>query len=113
MELELELSPEEVAQLQSLATQHGMPLVDYVRNLVLDSLHEPETESVYRQQSQEIGDMEASRQLKAQELLKSWLDEANKASADEVDRANRETEELLQNLNANRVAAGERPLFPK
>lgn len=55
-----------------------------------------------------IDEKSASLILYLQERLKNALTDPK-----EIKQAEREQEELLRNLNKNRIDAGERPLFPE
>src|SRR5687767_15320632 len=102
MTLTIELTPEDEAKLCSAARTRGMNPTELARKLVFDNLPvPPPTEGE-----------EKGSEHPAIALLNRWIKEDATDDPEEIRRADEEVDELLRNLNENRLAAGERPLFP-
>ncbi len=99
----LDLTPTEEAQIDTIARQIGLAPADYVKKLVQENLPpvpvEPEAPRISPKNAAAIA------------LLQSWIAEAP-TDPKEIRQADAELEELMQNLNRNRIESGERPLFP-
>ncbi len=101
MTVTIDLTPEEEASLRHLADNKGLPAEELVRQTVKQMLPSAETAApVVDSKTQNLID-----------LLESWRREDATDDPEELDRREREWEELKANLNANRAATGERLLF--
>jgi predicted DNA-binding protein len=93
MTLSIELSPELTDRLEQAAKQQGLEPIEYARRLI--EIHLPDAKG-----------------LALADLMHQWIQEDATEDPEEIARRDAEWEELRANLNANRAAAGERPLFP-
>jgi hypothetical protein len=98
----LDFSANEETQIFAVAHQVGLAPAEYVMKLVKDHLPPPEI-SLSPPVSQE--NAAAIAQLQA------WLDEEATDDPEVIREAEAELRVLMQNLNKNRIATGERPVF--
>jgi hypothetical protein len=101
--LTLELTPEEMRRIEA-ARDKGFDIRGLIRGLIAGLPEPPAASSPV-----------ASLNEKDQSAL-AWLETRLSQALtdpDEIAKADAELRELLENLNANRVAAGERPIFPE
>jgi hypothetical protein len=99
MALTLDLTPEQEHRLQVEAARSGLPLTEYALRRLLGDLPE-----------KELPAPDAENQA-LMELLRRWREEDDAMTPEEAETAEMEWEELKANLNANRAATGEEPLF--
>ena len=92
MSLLIELDPEVEARLQQAAAQQGLNTNEYARRLI--ETHLPDAEGIA-----------------LANLMQSWIDEDATSDPEELEAREIEWQELKANLNANRAAVGEEPLF--
>jgi hypothetical protein len=98
----LDFSPNEETQILAVAHQVGLAPAEYVMKLVKDHLPLVQTVSAPAVSKENTA---AIAQLQA------WLDEEATDDPGEIRQAEDELRELMQNLNRNRTATGERPVF--
>ena len=96
MELTIELTHEEETRLRELAAGRGVPPEEVVTEAVKRLLPLPVDQ----------------RNLNLVELLEQWREEDATDDEEELARRDQEWEEHKTNMNKNRAATGERPLFP-
>lgn len=100
----LDLTPTEEAQISAIARQTGLPPADYVKKLVKENLPPvsagPEAPQISAKNAAAIAQLQA------------WKEEEFTDDPEELRQADADLNELLQNLNKNRIESGERPLFP-
>lgn len=93
----LDLTPTEEAEITTIARRTGLAPADYLKKLVKEQLP-------LEQDSEE-------KRAAAVALLESWI-AALPTDPEEIRRGDAERNEFLQNLNRNRIEAGETPLYP-
>jgi len=98
----LDLTPTEEAEIFTMARQTGLAPADYVKKLVKENLPPVQPAAAPPVDAENAA---------AIALLKSWIAEAP-TDPEEIRRADDDLNELMQNLNKNRIESGERPLFP-
>lgn len=99
----LDLTPTEEAQISTTARQIGLPPADYIKKLVKENLPPAPAEPKALQIS--------ARNAAAISQLQAWKEEFTD-DPEELRQADADLNELMQNLNRNRIESGERPLFP-
>ena len=99
----LDLTPTEEAQIFTVARQSGIALAEYVKKLVTEHLPPIHADAV------PVVDEENAAAI-AQ--LRAWVKEEATDDPEKIREAETDLNELLQDLNRNRVESGERPLFP-
>jgi len=99
----LDLTPTEEAQIITVARRTGLAPAEYVKKLVKE--HLPPAEVI----SAPIADEENAAAI-AQ--LQAWMSEEAIDDPEEIREADADLNELMQNLNRNRIESGERSLFP-
>ncbi|MGO8671131.1 MAG: hypothetical protein ACLQVD_07185 [Capsulimonadaceae bacterium] len=103
MNLTIDLTPQTEAWLNAEAQQRGLRPVDFAR-------------SVLEEHASVVVDPPAPPRISAKNaaalayLRKRIADEATD-DPEEIRKADAEVEELIQNLNRNRIESGESPLF--
>ena len=103
MTLSIDFTPAQEARLAAVARHQGLAPQDVVRKLVIE--HLPELS-----QPAEPGiDAENAAAIA---MLQSWLEEDATDDPEEIRKATEEFEKFKRNMNANRVATGERLFFP-
>ncbi len=100
----LDLTPTEEAQISTVARQTGLAPADYVKKLVKENLPPVPT-------GLEVPQISA-KNVAAIAQLQAWEEEEFTDDPEELRQADADLNELLQNLNKNRIESGERPLFP-
>ena len=108
MLLTIELTESQEAQLLAAAHDQDVEMPALAQRLVIE--HLPPLGAPAVQSEQPTQATEAKRQA-AIAMLQSWLEEGKSATPEQVRSAEEEVEELKRNLNANRRATGERPVF--
>jgi hypothetical protein len=98
MTLSIELTDQEEARLAAAARMKGIPREQFVRELVIERL--PSLPKLAE------GEEDTTVQLFAQ-----WDEEDASMTPEEIASAAAEWETLKANMNANRAATGEEPLF--
>lgn len=101
--ISLYFSPTEEVRISTVARQIGLAPADYIKKLVAEHLPTVPTESTPAIDSENAA---------AIVLLQSWMKEEATDDPEEILQAEEDLNELLQNLNKNRIESGERPLFP-
>jgi len=101
MNLHLDVSPQTEARLTAAARQRGIDVASLIEKLAVDYLPPANI-------PQGSADEESAAVIA---MLEGFLTESP-TDPEEQRQAEIEFEEFKQNLNANRVEAGERPLFP-
>ena len=102
MTLTIELTPQEESRLRSAAKREGIPPADLAKRIV--SAHLPDGSSYNGEEPTEDPTIA---------LFRKWEEEDANMTLEEIEQENRDLEELMENLNANRRAAGERLIFPE
>ena len=98
----LDLTPTEESRIFTAARQTGLAPAEYVKKLVTEHLPPLGT-------STPVIDSENAAAI-AQ--LQAWRKEEATHDPEEIRQAEVELNELMHNLNRNRIESGERPLFP-
>jgi hypothetical protein len=104
MTLTIDLTPQAEAWLTAEAQQRGLPLGDLVGRVI----EERATIPVEHPAAPKIP---AKNAVALAYLRKRIADEATD-DPEEIRKADADVEELMQNLNRNRIESGESPLFP-
>ena len=99
----LDLSPTEEARISTVARQTGLAPAEYVKKLVQEHLP-----TVSPAPALVIDEENAA----AIAYLKRRIAEEATDDPEEIRKADAEVQEFMENLNRNRIEAGERPLFP-
>ena len=97
MTLILKLTPEEEARVEAEARRAGLSAEEYALSRLFGKNAE--------------ASLPAVRPGSLVELFSQWQEEDATGDSGELARRDAELQELKANLNANRVATGERPLF--
>ena len=97
MVLTISLTPSEGARLNAMALHDGVGAAELARKLVTDHLPPASPDTNVNQA--------------AIDLLQSWLGDEAPTDPDQALMAERELQEFKRNMNANRVATGERLVF--
>ena len=105
MRLTIELTPGQGAQLVAAARAEGLEPPTLACKLVTEHLPAVTTTS---EQPTPVIDAENQAAI---DLLQSWMREDATDDPEEIRCAEEEVEQLKRNLNANRAATGERPVF--
>jgi hypothetical protein len=92
MSIIVELAPEKEKALYEEARRRGVDSHEYARQLIEAHLPDPEN-------------------IALAHLMQDWIEEDATDEPAEMERRDAEWQELKAGLNANRAAAGERPLF--
>ena len=100
----LDLTPTEEAQVSTIARQIGLAPADYIKKLVQEHLPPVLTEAVPQI---------SAKNAAAIAQFQAWKEEDFTDDPEELRKADAELNELLENLNRNRIESGERPLFPE
>ena len=100
----LDLSPTEEARVAATARQIGLAPAEYATKLVQENL--PPTPPEVDAPKISAKNAAAIAQLRA------WKEEDATDDPEELRQADADLNELLENLNRNRIESGERPLFP-
>jgi hypothetical protein len=103
MTLHIDFTPQEEAWLNAQAMLQGLPPAEVVRRLVDERLPELPV--------RDAAAIEAKRAATITYLEGRIREEATD-DPEEIRKSEEEWEELKRNLNANRAAAGESPVFP-
>ena len=102
MTLTIELTPEDEAKLCLVARTRGMNPTDLARKLVFENLPlVPQGET-----------KEADGEVPTIALFRKWDEEDANMTPEEIEEAQREWEQFKRNMNAERIRAGSRPLYP-
>lgn len=109
MTLNVDLTPEAEAWIQTEAIRQGVPPTEFVRKLV--EQHVPPANGAPERVPQGAPVIDAENAA-AIALLDSWLEEDATDDSEEIRRAEAQYEDLKRNLNANRAELGERLVFP-
>ena len=102
MTLTIDLTPQTEAWLNTEAQQHGLPLNDFIRRVIeerVPSAAKPESALLLTEKNKEVI-----------ALMDEWLAKAPTAP-EEIQQVEDEINELMENLNQNRIDAGESSLF--
>jgi len=102
MTLTIDLTPQMEAWLNTEAQQNGLPLNDFVRRVIeerVPTAAKPETPPQLTEKNKAVI-----------ALMDEWLAKAP-SDPEEIQQAEDEINELMENLNRNRIEAGESPLF--
>ena len=99
----LDLTPTEEAEIRTIARQTGLAPADYLKRLVKEHLP-----SVTTSLAPTIDEENAA----AIAQLQAWKIEEASNDPDEIHQAEADLNELILNLNRNRIESGERPLLP-
>ena len=99
----LDLTPTEEAQIITVARRTGLAPAEYVKKLVKEHLPPAETAPA------SVVDEENAAAI-AQ--LRAWMSEEATDDPEEIRKADADLNELMRNLNRNRIDSGERSLFP-
>ena len=102
MTLTLHLNPAEEARLSTAARDNGLDPDRFARKLLIEHLPAAPCDA------RGIDPENAA----AIALLRAWLQEEATDDPEVIASAQKDLDEFKQNLNANRLAGGERPLFP-
>ena len=92
MSLHIDLTPDVEDRLNQEAARQGLAASEYVRHLIEAALP-------------------VKKQTDLARLMESWNAEDSNASEEELEARDRDLEEFKANINANRAATGERPVF--
>ena len=112
MRLTIELTPQQGAALSAAAGRKGVEYSELARQIVTIHLPELEAQIPPPQTIQRPASGPDAENLAAIALLQSWMVQDATDDPEEIRRADDEFDELRRNLNANRAATGERPVFP-
>lgn len=99
----LDLTPTEEAEITTIARQTGLAPADYLKRLVKEHLPSPSAAP-----APAIDEENAA----AIAQLQAWKKEEASNNPDEIRQAEADLNELILNLNRNRIESGERPLLP-
>jgi len=99
----LDLTPTEEAQIFTVARQAGLAPAEYVKKLIQAHLPPVPTDA-----APAIDEENAA----AIAQLQAWMKEEATDDPEEIRQSKADLDELMQNLNRNRIESGERPLFP-
>lgn len=99
----LDLTPTEEAQIFTVARQAGLAPAEYVKKLIQAHLPPIPTDA-----APAIDEENAA----AIAQLQAWMKEEATDDPEEIRQSKADLDELMQNLNRNRIESGERPLFP-
>ena len=102
MSITVEFTPEEEARLRATAQEKGVEVPQLVKDVV--ARHLLDTQDGPPAPPRTKNDPVIA-------LLESWLAEAP-TDPEEIRAAQEELNDLLHNLNQNRLATGERPILP-
>jgi hypothetical protein len=105
MTLNIDVTPREEAWLAAQAERFGLPPAEIVKRLIDAQLPAVATNA------ETVREVDA-KSAAAIALLDSWITEGANADEDTKRQAERELEELKEQLNANRAELGERRVFP-
>jgi hypothetical protein len=109
MTITLELKPEVEERLRENAARVGLPVERYLLNWIEQAPQAPAASTALPATLPANGDYPPGSLA---ELFAQWQAEDATDDPEELDRRDRELEELKANLNATRAANGEEPLFP-
>ena len=111
MTITLDLRPELEARLKTTAARAGLSPVKYLEDWIeqIPEVMPDEELATLIAESQEPPKAASTGSLS--ELFAQWRKEDETSDPDELARRDTELEELKANLNANRAATGEEPLF--
>lgn len=104
MTYNLDLTPEQMRRIQA-AEQRGIDVSGLIQGVIANLPEEP---AVYPEQTVPVDEKRSAISYFQTRLL-----QAQNASPEELERADKDVAELMRNLNENRLATGERPLFPE
>jgi hypothetical protein len=114
--LEIELTAEEEARISRDARAEGLSLTEYARLRLLEISMEPSPNIAWMSapHPEPNGDAPVvdAENAAAIAMLNRWRRENATDDPEVIRQATEEYEELKRNLNANRAAAGETPVFP-
>lgn len=99
----LDLTPTEEAEIRTIAQQTGLAPADYLKRLVKEHLP-----SVATAPAQAIDEENAA----AIAQIQAWGREEATDDPEEIRQSEADLNELILNLNRNRIESGERPLLP-
>jgi hypothetical protein len=94
MDITIELNGDEESRLRAVADRRGMSITECARQVLVTHLPDEEPQD------------------RTLELFEQWAAEDATDDPEEIARRNREWEEFRDSMNATRVAAGARPLYP-
>jgi hypothetical protein len=103
MSLHLDISPQAEARFTAAARQNGIDPAAYFEKIVFDYLPPVTSEA----KASPVIDEENAAVIA---LMDEWLAEAP-TDPEGIRQAQAEVDELMQNLNKNRMESGESPLF--
>lgn len=106
MTLNIDFTPQETAWLNTQAQQQGLPPAEIVKQLVEAQVAATPTISA------PVRTALTAEQEAAIVLLTSYLETEATDDPEEIRKAEEELEEFKRNMNANRVATGERLVYP-
>jgi hypothetical protein len=109
MTLNIDFTPQEIAWLNAQAQQQGMPPAEIVKRLIDAQVSAPASPAAIAAQPAPVLD---ERQRDAIALLDSWIAEGSAADPETKRQAEEELEEFKRNMNANRAATGDHPVYP-
>lgn len=98
----LDLTPTEEAQILTVARQTGLTLAEYVKKVLKEHLPSVQTAPPPL----------TEKKAATIAYLKQRIAEDATEDPEEIRKADAEVQELMENLDRNRIESGERPLFP-
>jgi hypothetical protein len=107
MSLNLDISPQAEARFTEAAQQNGIDPSTFFEKMLNEYLPGLDKGSVTA-----VSAVISAKNTAAIAYLTKRIEEERTDNPEEVRQANAEIEELLNNLNKNRVESGERTLFP-
>ena len=108
MTLHIDFTPQEIAWLNAQAQREGLPPAEIIKRLIdAQVATTPAPLAPVRPASALTAEQEA-----AIALLDSWIAEGMAAGPEEIRQAEEELEEFKRNMNANRAATGDHPVYP-
>jgi len=107
MQINIDFSPQISAQLTQAARMRGMDPAKVLESLVAEYLPPIVDPSVNG-----AAPIVSAKNAAAIAYLDRRLKEEATDDPEEIRKADAELEELMENLNRNRIESGERPLFP-
>ena len=109
MTVTIDFSPQEEAWLNDQALQQGVLPAELIKKMVDERM--PDVSRIPEESEKPTAVID-DRSKAAIALLQSWMEQDATDDPAEIRKAEQDLEELKRNLNANRAATGERPVFP-
>ena len=111
MTITLDLRPELEARLKTTAARAGLSPAKYLEDWIEQIPEVMPDEELAKLIAESQEPPKAASTGSLSELFAQWRKEDETSDPDELARRDTELEELKANLNANRAATGEEPLF--